>query len=163
MCKCSGAISSASAAASSADRHANQGPELLEALPRQIAALQMGKLPLKFGGRLVQQPLAPGNQDARPGGMFGLRDQIGGREIGPGRFVGDHDHFARPGDRVDIDLAEDELLGQRDEQIARPDDLIDPRQALDCRRPAPPRPAHRRGDRLRVTPNSWHVASRSAL
>ncbi len=77
--------------------------------------------------------------------------------------VGDHHHFARPGDRVDVDLAVDVLLGQGHEQVAGPDDLVDPRQALRRHRPAPPRPALRRGDRPRVMPSSWQVASRSAL
>ena len=46
--------------------------------------------------------------------------------------VGDHDHFARAGDRIDIDFAIDVLLGQRDEQVAGADDLIDLRHALDA-------------------------------
>ncbi len=39
--------------------------------------------------------------------------------------VGDHDDLARAGDAVDVDGAENVLLGQGDEEVARPDDLVD--------------------------------------
>ena len=64
--------------------------------------------------------------------MLGLGEQIGGREVGPRRVVGDHHHFARPGDRIDVDLAVDLFLGQRHEQIARADDLVDLAESPDA-------------------------------
>ena len=84
-----------------------------------------------------------------PRGVLGLGDQVHRRELGPGRFVDDHHHFARAGDRVDVHLAEDVFLGQRHEQVARPDDLVDPRNAPRRRRPARRRPGRRPADRLR--------------
>ena len=69
------------------------------------------------------------------------------------RPVGDDDHLAGPGDRVDVDLAEDLLLGQRDEQVAGADDLVDARRdARRRRRPAPPPPAPRPRGRPRSRP-----------
>ena len=47
-------------------------------------------------------------------------------------LVDDHHDFAWPGDRVDVDVAVDVLLGQGHEEVAGTDDLIDPRQALDA-------------------------------
>ena len=73
-------------------------------------------------------------------------------EVGPRRVVGDHDHFARPGDRVDVDVAVDVLLGQRHEQVARARRSCRPAECPRRRRPAPPRPAPRRGDRPRGCP-----------
>ena len=105
----------------------------------------------------------PGDEDRRARGVLGLGDQVGGDEVGPARAVGDDDHLAGPGDRVDADVAEDVLLGQRDEQIAGADDLVDARAGPRRRTPAPPPPAPRRCDRPRVTPSSWHVASKSWL
>ena len=64
--------------------------------------------------------------------MLGLGDQVGGDELGLGRVVGQHDDLARAGDAVDGDLAEDVLLGQGDEQVARPDDHVHRRHALDA-------------------------------
>ena len=57
--------------------------------------------------------------------MLGLADQVGGDERRNGRAVGDQHDLARAGDAVDVDRAEDVLLGQRDEEVARPDDLVD--------------------------------------
>ena len=57
--------------------------------------------------------------------MLGLADQVCRDELRHGRAVGDHDDFARAGDAVDVDRAVDVPLGQRDEEIARPDDLVD--------------------------------------
>ena len=64
--------------------------------------------------------------------MFGLGNQIGGDEIGVSGFVGHDDHFARSGDRIDIDFAKHMPLGQRNEQIAGADDLVDLRHAFDA-------------------------------
>ena len=57
--------------------------------------------------------------------MLGLADQVGGQVTRVGRAVGDHDDLAGPGDAVDVDRAVDVPLGQRDEQVARSDDLVD--------------------------------------
>ena len=99
--------------------------------------------------------------------MFGLSDHVGRREIGPRRFIGDDHDLARPGDRVDVHVAEDKLLRQRDELIARPDDLIDLREQ---RRHRPSTPyasaATACAPPIRYTsrmPSSWQVASTSWL
>ena len=60
MCKCSGAIWSASAAASSAESHQDQRPELLQALPSQVAALQMGQL--RRQARRPRRPTVSGSR-----------------------------------------------------------------------------------------------------
>ena len=62
--------------------------------------------------------------------MLGLGEQIVSGEFRIGRFIDDHHHFARPGDGVDIDFAINESFRQGDEEIARPDDFIDPRNAF---------------------------------
>ena len=67
-----------------------------------------------------------------PGRVLGLADQVGGDVARVGRPVGDQDDLARPGDAVDVDLAVDLPLGQGDEQVARPDDLVDRRDPLDA-------------------------------
>ena len=64
--------------------------------------------------------------------MLRLSDQVHGGELGPGRLVDDHHHFARPGDRVDVDVAEDVLFGQGHEQVAGADDFVDARNPLDA-------------------------------
>ena len=63
--------------------------------------------------------------------MFRLGNQIGGGVLGAGRVVRDDDHFARPGDGVDIDFAKYEPLGQRHKDIPRPDNLVDAGQSVD--------------------------------
>ena len=110
----------------------NHRAELLEALPGQFAALQAGQLPIEFLDGLIEDLLVPSDQHAGPRGMFGLGDQIQRGVVGPSGMVDDHHDFARPGDGVDVDVAVDVLLGQGHEEVAGPDDLIDPRQALDA-------------------------------
>ncbi len=57
--------------------------------------------------------------------MLGLRDQIAGDKVGLRALVGQHDDFARPRDAIDVDFSIDLPFGQRDEQVARSDDLVD--------------------------------------
>ena len=64
--------------------------------------------------------------------MLGLGDQVGGGIFGPRRAVHDHHHFAGAGDGIDVDLAVDVSLGQGDEEVAGPDDLVHARNALDA-------------------------------
>ena len=143
--------------------HQNRVRRTLQRLPRQIAALQHRQLLLQFRGHAVQERLAPSDEDTGTRRMFGLGDQVGGGKFGRRRFVGDDDHFARSGDGIDVDFAEYLSLRQRHEQIARARRSCPPSARPRRRRRAPPPPARRRGDRLRVTPSSWHVASRSRL
>ncbi len=63
--------------------------------------------------------------------MFGLGQQVRGRVVRAGRIIGHDHHFAGTGNRVDIDLPEHELLGQRHEQVPRADDLVDRPEPLD--------------------------------
>ena len=76
-------------------------------------------------GDAVDEVGLPGDQDARPGGVLGLADEVGGDEPGVGGPVGDQDDLARAGDAVDVDLAVDLPLGQGDEEVPRADDLVD--------------------------------------
>ena len=85
---------------------------------------------LQLFGHRIDQRRVPGDENSRARRVLGLGDQIGGSEIGPGGFVGDDDHFAGSGDGIDIDFAEHVPLGQRHEQIARPDDFVDLRHAF---------------------------------
>src|SRR5262245_8831216 len=56
--------------------------------------------------------------------MFGLRQQVGGDEIGARRVVGDDHDLARPGDGIDVYGAIYELLRGGDILIAGADDLV---------------------------------------
>ena len=100
----------------------------------------------------VDQRCVPGDQDARARRVLGLADQVGGDVVGLGRPVGDQDDLARPGDAVDVDLAVDVPLGQGDEQVARPDDLVDRRRSPRRRTPGRRRPGRRRSGRPRSRP-----------
>ena len=63
--------------------------------------------------------------------VFGLREQVGGREVGRGPFVGEHQHLRRSGRKVDgRAFGADELLGAGDVAVARPEDLVDARHAF---------------------------------
>ena len=94
--------------------------------------------------------------------MFGLGDEIGGGKIGAVGVVGHDHHLAGAGNRVDIDLPKHVLLGQGHEQVAWTDDLVNRADSLD----AIGQRGHGLGAAGRYTssmPNSWQVASRSAL
>ena len=59
--------------------------------------------------------------------VLGLGEQIRRDQARFGAAVGDDQHLRRAGDRVDVDLAEDQALGRGDPLVAGPDDLVDPR------------------------------------
>ena len=62
--------------------------------------------------------------------MLSLGDQVGGQERRVGRVVGDQQALGRAGQPVDGDGAVDLLLRQRDEDVARAEDLVDPADRL---------------------------------
>ncbi len=64
--------------------------------------------------------------------MLGLCDQVGGHEVGAAGTVGNNDHLAGAGDRIDVDVAVDGFFGQRHEQVSRADDLVHRPDALDA-------------------------------
>src|SRR5262245_31935632 len=74
--------------------------------------------------------------------MFGLRQQIGGYEIGARRVVGDDHDLARPGDGIDVYGAVYELLRGGGVLIAGADDLVHARYRLG--------PVRQSGDGLRA-------------
>jgi hypothetical protein len=57
--------------------------------------------------------------------VLGLGQQVGRNPVGPGRFVGNHQHLGRPGNHVNADSPEHLALGFGHIGIARPDDLGD--------------------------------------
>ena len=62
--------------------------------------------------------------------MLGLSEQVRRAQGRVGVPVGDHERLRRTVQPVDADLAEDELLGERREEAARPADHIDPGDRL---------------------------------
>ena len=141
--RCSGAIALATAiAARAVDEHgapagAERGLDL-------GASRRLGEQPpiaVVDGSRGV---LAPRDEHRLPHpAVLGLGEQVGGDELGRRVVVGDHDELRRPGDRVGADDARDLALGQRDVDVARPDDHVDGADGLGAVR--------ERGDRLRAT------------
>ncbi|TXT20230.1 MAG: hypothetical protein FD138_4243 [Planctomycetota bacterium] len=101
----------------------DQRSVIFEALPREVASRKFCELLFEFDLHGSDQRRVPGDEDSRTGAVFSLRDQIAGDEIGLCGCIGQHDDFAGAGDAVDVDFAEHELLGQRDEQVAGADDL----------------------------------------
>ena len=61
--------------------------------------------------------------------VFGLREQIHCQPVGIGPAVGNDQDLGGAGDHVDAHLPEYRALGRRHIDIARPDDLVDPRNA----------------------------------
>ena len=57
--------------------------------------------------------------------MLGLADQIGRHESRHRGTIRDQHHLAWACDAIDVDGSEHMLLGERDKQVARPDDLVD--------------------------------------
>ncbi len=131
MCKCSGASRSHSRAASSASR-ATTSAVFFQALTGQVAALQAGELASQLLADRSDQRRVPGDQHARTGTVLGLRDQVAGDIRRLSGFVRQNHDLARARDAVDIDLAVDESLGQRDEEVARPNDLVDTLNSLNA-------------------------------
>ena len=62
--------------------------------------------------------------------MLGLRQQVGGGELGGRAAVGHDDHLGGPGERVDADDAGDLTLGGGDVRVPRPHDHVDRADAL---------------------------------
>ena len=62
--------------------------------------------------------------------MLGLAQHVGRRVDRIRRLVGDDEDLARPCEHVDVDMAVDLFLGQRDEDVARTRDLVDARDGL---------------------------------
>ncbi len=56
--------------------------------------------------------------------MLGLGEQVGGDVGRVAAAVVDHQDFARPGNHVDADLTEDQLLGSCHVNVARPGDFV---------------------------------------
>ena len=59
--------------------------------------------------------------------MLGLGEEIGGDDSRIGRVVGNDEDFARTGDAVDVDRAENEAFCARNVHVARAHDLVDAR------------------------------------
>ena len=57
--------------------------------------------------------------------MFGLGEQIGRDPARVDAVIGGDDHLGRPGDRIDADVPEHQLLGGGDIGVPRADDLVD--------------------------------------
>lgn len=62
--------------------------------------------------------------------VLGLGQHVGGEMAHVRLAVGDDQHFARPGDHVDVDDAEELLLRRRYVDVAGADDLVDLRDRL---------------------------------
>ena len=63
--------------------------------------------------------------------VFGLRQQVGGGEFGPGVFVGQHQHLRRPRRQVHGDVGcAGQLFGFGDVAVAGTENLVDARNAL---------------------------------
>src|SRR5690625_7976186 len=62
--------------------------------------------------------------------MFGLGQQVSDDVIDVGTAVGQDERLGRTGQRLDPDGTVELLLGVHDESVARPDDLVDPRDRV---------------------------------
>ena len=70
--------------------------------------------------------------------MFGLREQIGGDEVGARAVVGDHHHFADAGRKIrrgTVRVLRHQHLGGRHERIAGSEQLVALWNGWRCRRP----------------------------
>ena len=56
--------------------------------------------------------------------VLGLREQIGGDEFWIRRFVREHEHFARPGQQINRDMADEQSFGGHDVGIAGAENLL---------------------------------------
>ena len=66
--------------------------------------------------------------------MLRLRQEVCGYVSRIGVSVGEDDDLAGPGNGVDSDLTENQLLGGGNVNVARPYDLVDPRNGLGAKR-----------------------------
>lgn len=103
----------------------DQGAEIAEGIAGQVAALERRELRREFTGDAIEQRLGPTDQDRGAGGVFGLGQHVDGDVGGVGGVVGDDDHFAGAGERIDIDDAVDLFFGEGDEEVPGADDLVD--------------------------------------
>ena len=118
--------------------------------------LPFGPAQLLFDGPLNLERRRHGRRHAqrrRQLIMLGLRQHIGGDIFGIGAVIHQQKNLTGSGDGVDIDFAENQSLGRRDEDISRTDDFIHFRD----RRGA----EGHRSDRLRAadTKNSIHAGN----
>ena len=118
-------------------------PKRVQAIQTQFTTTQFTHLNSQLLLNRVDQPLVPGDQQTRSRRMFRLSQHVSRRKGRIRRLVSDHNHFAGPSNRIDIDIAIHELFGQSHEQAARSDDLVDRWQPVDS--------VSQRGDRLRAT------------
>src|SRR5262245_38012079 len=103
----------------------DQRAEIGERAFDDLAARQASRLFDDLFAHGLGKLLARRDQDRRGVfGMFGLREQIGGDEIGARRVVGDDHNLARPGDGIDVNCAVYEFLRGGDVLIAGADDLV---------------------------------------
>ena len=118
--RCSGAIASVSATASSSAPTRMTAPksrhEAAAIAPRgSVLSCAVDRALDGVGERRIV-----GDQDRLRGGVvLGLRQQVGGDPFGIGVSVGDDQHLGRAGDHVDADAAEHEALGRRHIGVAR--------------------------------------------
>jgi len=104
---------------------------VLECLPRDLAALHRSELALDLPGHLLREPVRGREEDRTGEGVvLGLSEQIGGDQLGGGALVGDDDRLRGPVDGIDPHVAENEPLGDGDEQPARPAYLVHPRDGF---------------------------------
>ena len=157
------AISSARAAASSADRARIRAPNCSRLCRARSPRSRSGQLPLKFRGARRPARFAPSDQDTGARRMFGLGDQIGGDEVGPRPYRRRSPplRWARRSSRYRPRRKRTAWPGPRTDCPARRS--CRPAARLRRHRPAPPRPERLPCDKLRSTPSSWQVASRSGL
>ena len=86
------------------------------------------RLPLHLPGGFFREGGAGRDQQRlRIRAMFGLREQIGGDEVGARAVVGDHHHFAYPGRKIRRGtgrVLRHQHLGGRHERIAGSEQLV---------------------------------------
>ena len=115
-----------------------------ERLPRDVRALERGELHWQLFEHRMGEHRAVGDQDgAGHRVVLGLSEEVGGDQLRVGGFVGDQQRLGRARQLIDVDDAEDASLGQHDEDVARPVDLVDVRNSF--------RTVRHRRDGLRAT------------
>ena len=119
ICRCSGAIRSASATASSSAPTEIIAPWSRQLCSGDVGARQRLQPPLDRVGDRPAEGGVVGDQDRlRVGVVLGLRHQVERDPVGVVVAVGDHQHLGGAGDHVDADLAEDLPLGRGDIGVA---------------------------------------------
>ena len=162
--RCSAAIRSASAGASSNDCQNDRCTEHVPALAGDVAARQRGELARDRRFDSFRKARIVGHQHGlRRLVVFGLRQQVGRDPFRIVVSVGDHEHFRRPRDAVDADGAEDLTLGSGHDRHCPARRFSRRASPSPCRTPAPRRPARRRCGRSRSTPHSRAAASTSGF